>query len=79
VTDRELIYLALSDAIDWQLSLADACRGCQDGQYEEAMATAKKYRAIMKRRYGTRKTYMELNSEASLAGAKVVSVQDIKR
>lgn len=67
------IRQALYDAIGWQSGLAEAW---SDGSPErrEALEQIKTYRKILKRRYGDGR----MPDEVRLAGAKLVSVFDIK-
>lgn len=69
------IRQALHDAIGWQLSLADAHAHCDDGVSDEARAQVKRYRAILKRRYGTSSTPME----RAFANAKPVGLDDLMK
>lgn len=46
------IRQALIDAISWQESLADCHAHCDDGISQEAMDQARRYRVILKRRFG---------------------------
>ena len=63
MTDRDAVRRALYDAIDWQESFADANRG--NPEEAKAMALVKRYRALLKRRYGDARA----PSERALEGA----------
>jgi hypothetical protein len=71
---KDLLRQALHDAIDWQLSLADAW---QKGTPErkEAMDQANRYRAVLKRRYGTDKTALD----AMIDAAEYVTLDDLRK
>lgn len=51
MTDRELIRLALLDALSWRSSLADA-NGADTGAGRLATARAGQYRELLIRKYG---------------------------
>lgn len=52
-TDREIVRQALDDAIGWQRDLADAYAHIKDSpERAEALAQIKRYRAVLRRRYG---------------------------
>lgn len=70
---REDIWLALHDAIGWQMGLVNA-HGRKTVEGMEAMDQAKRYRAILRRRYGTDKTKLDAMMEHS----KLVSAFDLK-
>jgi hypothetical protein len=55
---KEDLFRALHDAVDWQLSLADAWSK-DSAERKEALEQAEKYRAVLRRRYGTDKTAMD--------------------
>lgn len=70
---RDLIRRALIDAIQWQESYAESW---DDGKERaDALALAKKYRQMLKRRYGDSRTPME----QVLGGAKSMSLDDIRK
>ncbi|WP_038367784.1 hypothetical protein [Bosea sp. UNC402CLCol] len=71
---REDIRRALYDAIDWQESLADAQRGDPE-QFKECKEQARRYRAILKRRYGTSKSI----AEQALEGTSAVPITELMR
>lgn len=73
--DRETFFLALWDAVQWQESLADACRNANDGSRTEALAQAARYRALLKRRYGSDKSAMEVELENSTS----VSLAELRK
>ena len=55
-TDRQLIRLALYDAIDWQAGLADAYAHIPNApEREEALSQVRLYRGLLRRRYGEEK------------------------
>jgi hypothetical protein len=70
---KETIRLALQDAVEWQLSLAGAWHSGSP-ERAEALAQAKAYRKILKRRYGTDKTLMD----EMLEGTEVVTLADLQ-
>lgn len=74
MSDRDLVRRALQDAIDWQLSLADAC-GSEDEWGKLAIQMAKKYKALLKKRYGVTKSPME----QALDGAEVVTLEQLRQ
>lgn len=75
-TDRALIRQALCNAIDYQLGLADAYRHIPGSpERREALDLVKKYRAVLKRRYGSPLTAMENH----LQGLPSVSLYEIAR
>lgn len=49
---RAIIRRALHDAIDWQESLADSLNGFVPIEYEKCIERVRRYRRILKRRYG---------------------------
>lgn len=52
-TDREIVRQALYDAIGWQKGLADAYAHIKDSpERAEAFAQIRRYRAVLRRRYG---------------------------
>jgi hypothetical protein len=52
--------MALHDAIGWQLGLADAYAHIPDSpERVEALATAKRYRSLLRRRYDVKETWEE--------------------
>lgn len=54
MTVHDDIRQALHDAIGWQAGLVDAYRHMPDApEYRDALDTIKRYRAILRRRYGT--------------------------
>jgi hypothetical protein len=65
MNDREIVRLALYDAIDWQTSLADAYT--TGDEKREALSMAKKYRTVLNRRYGLNKTPMEKLGDDSVS------------
>lgn len=53
-TDREIIRLALYDAIDWQRGIVEAYAHIPDSpDRANAVATIKRYKTILRKRYGT--------------------------
>lgn len=57
---RDLIRDALCDAIGWQEGLADAYRHIPNSpEHAEALAQARRYRTLLKRRYGNARTPIE--------------------
>lgn len=75
MTVRDDIQQALHDAIGWQETLAEAHAHCDDGVYEEAQAQIKRYRAILRRRYGTDRH----PSNKEFDGARLVSIEEMRR
>lgn len=73
MSDRELIRSALHDAIDWQLSLYDA-HGKDDEWGKVALEKAKKYRSLLKRRYG-----ISSQPQEALDNLKMVSLDELRR
>ena len=54
MTVRDDIWMALHDAIGWQEGLVDAYSGMLDApERQEALDQIKRYKAILKRRYGS--------------------------
>lgn len=73
-TARELIEMALIDAIDWQESLAGAYpNGAPERR--EALMLAKQYRAIRKRRYGEDRQPIEV----AMKDAVPMTIQELYR
>lgn len=68
------IKQALYDAIGWQETLADAHRHCSDGVTKEAEEQIKRYRAILKRRYGVSRTALERATD----GMTYVSLTELR-
>lgn len=59
-SDRDLVRHALYDAIGWQDGLSAAYAHMpEDPAYGEAVAQAKRYRALLKKRYGKTRTPSE--------------------
>jgi len=53
-TDRETVFTALHDAIDWQRGLADAYAHIPNSpERKEALDQVKRYKAVLKHRYPT--------------------------
>jgi hypothetical protein len=52
MTVRDDIRIALMNAIDWQLSLAECHDHCNDGVSERCREQVKRFRKILTRRYG---------------------------
>lgn len=53
ISDRNLIYLALHEAIEWQRGLADAYSHIEDApERTEALERVRQYRSILRKRYG---------------------------
>lgn len=75
-TDREVLRRALNDAIEWEISYAGCC---QAGSPEraEALAQVNRYRALLKRRYGTRDTPMEAVGKAMAKAGTFVTVHEL--
>jgi hypothetical protein len=73
VSVRDDIWMALQDAIGWQMGLVDSW-GRKTPEGMEALEQAKRYRAILRRRYGTDKTEFD----AQLDRAKRVSIYDLR-
>lgn len=72
-TAKMVVWQALHDAIDWQKSLADAWpEGSEERQ--EALDQAKRYRAMLKRRYGSSKTALD----QELARGKLVTLAELR-
>lgn len=68
------IRQALYDAIGWQSGLAEAwSKG--SAEHKEALDQVKAYRRILRRRYGTSHTTLDLK----LKDATLVSVFDLKK
>jgi hypothetical protein len=66
LTDRQLVERALVDAIDWQLSFADAYpRGAPERT--EALKLARQYRALRQKRYGESRQPIEIALEGTVA------------
>lgn len=72
--ERDLVRRALYDAIQWQEGLADAQRGMPK-EFAEGVALIKAYRTLLKKRYGTDKTMMDVLDDGSV----LVSVQDLPK
>jgi hypothetical protein len=72
MTARDDIYQALHDAIGWQRGLVDAW-GRDSDEGKEALETIKRYKKILKRRYGTSKNALD----KALEGAETVNVFDL--
>lgn len=70
---RDTIRYALYDAIDWQVSLADANVG-NDVTVKRCQRQAADYRKILMKRYGEDRTPMERQFD----GAVSVSIWDIE-
>ncbi len=71
---KSIIYRALCDAIDWQVSLIDANGGpSDDPQVKEMVTILEDYRQMLERRYGHSRTPMERMGD----GLKSVHIQDI--
>lgn len=69
------IFQALHDAIGWQIELADAHRHCDDEMTEQAEAQIKRYRAILKRRYGTAKHW----GADMLEDARPIGIEELRK
>lgn len=73
MTDREAVRRALQDAIAWQESFADANeRGTPERA--DALALARRYRALLKRRYGDSRTA----AERALEGATYITLAELQ-
>ena len=73
---KSIIYRALCDAIDWQVSLIDAHGGpSDDPQVIEMIVVLGDYRLMLVRRYGQNRTPMERMGD----GAKSVNIRDIMK
>lgn len=72
-SDRQILFCALCDAIDWQNSLGDSLRNGDKEQLQQSRALEMAYRAILKRRYGNAQTPMEQR----LSGGKSISIYDL--
>jgi hypothetical protein len=71
---RETIRQALLDAIGWQESLA-ACYARDQPEWRECKAQARKYRKIMKRRYGTDLTPLE----TAMKDARPIGLDELRK
>lgn len=77
LTDRELIRLALSDAIGWQNGLMDAYSHMRDDPvYAEAKKVRDAYRALLKRRYNSTRTAAEQSFDRATKGAKLIGLDE---
>jgi hypothetical protein len=75
MSDRETIYRALHEAALWNDGLADAYSGMKtDPAYKDAVDTAKRYRALLRKRYGTDKTALD----AMVEKAVYVNILDLQ-
>jgi len=73
MSERDDIRMALHDAIGWQLGLVDAwSEGSPDRA--EALAIVTRYKAILKRRYGSSVTALD----DMLSKAKPVTLAEIR-
>lgn len=68
------IRMALLDGIAWQESLADAQGNDRDAR-RECLEQAKRYRAILKRRYGDGRSRFEQRTE----GATTVTLAELRK
>jgi hypothetical protein len=73
MTVRDDIFLALHDAIGWQEGLADAWPEGSP-EREDAIVQMNRYKAILRRRYGT--TFTALDQK--LAKAKLVEMTTLR-
>lgn len=71
MTVRDDICRALHDAIEWRVGLADA-QPPGSPEQRRSLDLAKRYRKILRRRYGSDKTAFDQRFE----GAQLVSVYD---
>ena len=74
MTVADDIRQALLDGIAWQESLADAQR-CDAAAHRECMDQAKRYRKILKRRYGDGLSMFEKLT----ASAEVVTLAELRK
>lgn len=72
MSDRDTIKQALHDAIAWQDSLEDAQKNSEWAG--TAKAQAKKYRALLKKRYGNTRTPMDIQID----GATLVGLDELR-
>ena len=72
MTDRQTIYTALRDAIDWQMSFAESNH---DGspEREKALAKAEQYRNLIRKRYPG----MPVDDSHHFAGARLVGIGEL--
>lgn len=69
---KQVLRMALEDAVSWQSGLLDAHKHMMDDPYvAEIQATLKAYRKIYKRRYPPRRD--------PLAGAKLVDAMSLRK
>lgn len=73
MSDRDTIAQALLDAIGWQEGLVDTWPA-GSAERAEAHQQVKKYKSLLRRRYGTTKTKLD----KMLESAKLVSAYDFK-
>lgn len=74
MSDRDVLRQALNDAIGWQSGLISAW-AAGSPERAEAVSQVKKYRALLKRRYGTSRTPME----RAFANATTVTLDELRR
>lgn len=73
MSDRDTIKQALYDAIGWQLGLVDAWPK-DSPERAEAAEQVKRYRKILKRRYGDDRSPID----RQLAGTKLVGLDELR-
>jgi hypothetical protein len=74
--DRDTVREALYDAAAWQDGIVEACSHMkEDPMYLKAVARAKKYRALLVKRYGADKTPLE----KMLDEGKFLTVDEIRK
>lgn len=73
IPSASLLKMMLNDAVKWQESLADACKGTSD--FEEADDLLNQYRKLLKRRYGSGRTV----SEQAMDGMTNVTLEEIRK
>lgn len=74
-TARRVIISALQDGLDWQLSLADAHKGCRDENEQRARDMAERYRVLLDRLTGDRRTSLE----KLLSGSTPISLENLRK
>lgn len=74
MSTKEDIRMALHDAIGWQSGLVDAW-GHGTAEREEALAMVRRYKAILRRRYGSDVTALD----DMLRKAKPTTLDELRR